>query len=87
MNIFNALFLNLNFFNWLYLYQRNTDQGFLREAPGIKLVLVYKQGVLVKDYPSGQQVLLSLNLFTQLTLVNDVIWHNLLEIDSLEAGL
>ncbi len=83
MNIFTALFLNLIFFNWLYLDQRNAHQGFLRKAPGIKLVLIYKQGVLVKDYPSSQQVLLSLNLFTQLTLVKDVIWHDLLKTDSL----
>lgn len=73
MHIFTAFFHHFIFFNRLYLDQGYAYQGFLWKAPGVKLVLIYKQGVFVKNDPAGQQVLLSLDLLAQLALVDNVI--------------
>lgn len=71
----------------MYLDERDAQQRFLREASGIELILVNKDGISIKDNPSGQEVLLSLNLLAELALVNDLVINDLLEADCLQASL
>ncbi len=87
MNIFTAFFHHFIFFNWLNLDQGYADQGLLGKAPRVQLVLIYKQSVFIKNYPASEEVFLFLNLLAQLTLVDDVIWHDLMERNTLKATL